>query len=93
VDFPWQDARAGVMHITRTRRHLRYEGKREASRPGPDMYGSMAIGAITAGAIRGLQDAGIVHHVRALDGSRDVGKLAAASIIIAMAVGASWGRN
>ena len=79
--------------ITRIRLHLRYERKREASRPGPDMRGSMAIGAITGGAIRGLQAAGIVHHVRAPDGSRDVGKLAAASITIAMDVGASLGLN
>ena len=73
--------------ITRLRLHLRYERKGEASRPVPVMYGSMAIGAITAGAIRGLQAAGIVHRGSAPDGSRDVGKLAAASTTIATAAG------
>jgi hypothetical protein len=51
------------------------------------MYGSMAIGVITAVAIHGLQGAGIVHRVRGPDGSRDVGKLAAANTIIVKAAG------
>jgi hypothetical protein len=75
------------MGITQIRLRPRYEWKREALHLGLDMRGSMAIGAITAGAIRGLQAAGIVHRVRAPDGSRDVGKLAAASTTIVTAAG------